>query len=71
MTTATLIVKHKMFKRTLATWDALFAEAGEFAAQIGRERLIGISHSQHGYEGVVAVWYWGEPGNADALSHTE
>ena len=54
------------FKRTFATWDDMFVEAAEFAARIGRERLIGISHSQSRYEGVVAVWYWAEPGNADA-----
>ena len=59
------IVNYKYFKRTLATWDEMFVEAAQFAEQIGRERLIGISHSQTHYEGVVAVWYWGEPGTVD------
>ena len=66
MSDATLIVKYKYFRGTLATWDALFAEAAEFAAHVGRERLIGVSHSEDQQEGVVSVWYWGEPGNADA-----
>ena len=63
MSDVTLIVKCEFFQRTFATWDTLFAEAAEFAAQIGRERLIGISHSHEEGEGVVAVWYWDEPGN--------
>ena len=58
----TATVKYKYFKRTLATWEDMFAEAAEFAARIGRERLIGISHSQTHYEGVVAVWYWADEG---------
>jgi hypothetical protein len=66
MSDAALIVKYKHFKRTFATWDQMFVEAAEFATHIGRERLIGISHSQTHNEGVVAVWYWAEPGNADA-----
>ena len=64
-TTATLTVKCRYFKRTLATWDTLFGDAAAFAANVGRDRLIGISHSQDRFEGVVAVWYWDEPGNID------
>ena len=63
MTSQTLVVKHKYFK-SLRPWDELLGEAGEFATKIGRERLISISHSHTGFEGVVAVWYWGEPGDA-------
>ena len=66
MSVATLIVKCKYFKGTLATWETLFGDAAVFAENVGRERLIGISHSQDHYEGVVAVWYWDEPGAADA-----
>jgi hypothetical protein len=62
MTTATLVVKSKFFK-SLKAWDDLFAEASEFASKVGRERLINISHSHTGFEGVVAVWYWGETGD--------
>ena len=66
MSDATLIVKCEYFPGTLATWDELFAEAAVFASQIGRERLIGISHSADQSKGVVAVWYWDELGNVDA-----
>ena len=58
---APLIVKHEFFRSTLSSWDTLFAEAAEFASQISRERLIGISHSADDGQGVVAVWYWAEP----------
>lgn len=51
MTAGTPIVKYKYFRGTLATWDALFSEAAEFAAHIGRERLVGISQSQWGADG--------------------
>ena len=68
-TAATLIVTYKYFRGTLATWDELFAEAAEFATRLGRERLIGISQSQWGADGIVAVWYWDERGNpADETS---
>ena len=62
---ATLIVKYKDFRGVLASWDELFASASGFAAQIGRERLIGISHSADRSEGVVVVWYWGQPRDVD------
>lgn len=45
---------------TLKSWDALFAEAAEFATMLGPERLISISHSDSHSRGVVAVWYWSE-----------
>jgi hypothetical protein len=65
MSDATLIVKCEYFRGTLATWEELFAEAAVFASQIGRERLIGMSHSADQSKGVVAVWYWDEPRNVD------
>ena len=61
MSTATLIVRCKSFRHTLATWETLFSEAAAFASRIGRERLIGISQSQWGADAVVAVWYWDDP----------
>jgi hypothetical protein len=61
MNDAALIVRCEYFQGTLRTWKELFAEAAVFASTIGRERLIGISHSADGSQGVVAVWYWGEP----------
>jgi hypothetical protein len=59
-----LIVKYEVFRGTLETWDSLFEQAAEFATQVGRERLIGISHSEDKQDGVVAVWYWDEPGQS-------
>ena len=61
MSDAALIVKYKYFRGLLTTWDAMFADAAAFATTIGRERLIGISHSQAVTEGVVTVWFWDVP----------
>lgn len=58
-----LVVRYQIFRGTLTSWDVLFSEAAAFATQVGRENLIGISHSDHG-NGVVTVWYWGLPGGA-------
>ena len=66
MSTASLTVRYKFFRHTLATWETLFGEAAEFASRIGRDRLIGISQSQWGADAVVAVWYWADPGNTDS-----
>jgi hypothetical protein len=57
-------VKYKMFRGTFATWATLFDEAAAFASEVGRDRLIGISHSEDKDDGVVAVWYWA-PGPGD------
>jgi hypothetical protein len=51
-------VEYRMFRGTLKTWEDLFDEAAGFASEIGRKRLIGISHSEDDNDGVVAVWYW-------------
>ncbi len=51
-------VSFEVFRGKLATWQELFAEAAEFATQLGPERLISISHSEDENDGVVTVWYW-------------
>jgi len=51
-------VTFKIFRGTLATWKELFIQASEFASTLGKERLITISHSADGGDGVVVVWYW-------------
>ena len=71
-------VNFKVFRSSWQTWEAIFAEAAEFASQVGPERLVSISHSEDDNEGVVAVWYWdfetqeidvdGETLNNDALT---
>ncbi|HEX5272945.1 MAG TPA: hypothetical protein VFW33_20755 [Gemmataceae bacterium] len=53
--------RFKIFRSSLNTWESLFAEAAEFAGQLGPERLITVSHSADNGEGVVAVWYWEGP----------
>lgn len=51
-------MSYQVFRGTFATWDELFAQAAEFATNIGPERVISISHSEDDSDGVVAVWYW-------------
>ena len=48
-------VKYEVFRGTLASWETLFREASEFAASIGHDRLINISHSCDHSNGVVTV----------------
>jgi hypothetical protein len=64
-------VAFKHFSSSVGSWESLFAEAAAFATEVGRDRLIGISHSHGGGttmmgvggEGVVTVWYWSEAGS--------
>ncbi len=60
-------VEFRMFRGVMASWATLFEEAAEFAAQVGPERLISISHSEDQNEGVVVVWYWSTAGRPDVL----
>lgn len=53
-------VKYELIRGTFQTWDQLFERAAAFANDIGRERLIGISHSEDKDDGVIAVWYWSQ-----------
>jgi hypothetical protein len=49
---------YRTFRGTFATWEDLFAEAAQFATEIGSERVLNISHSADHSEGVVTVWNW-------------
>lgn len=51
-------VRFKTFRGSWASWDELFQDAADFATELGKERLISISHSEDGNDGVVTVWYW-------------
>jgi hypothetical protein len=51
-------LNYRMFRGTLATWNDLFMKAAYFATEIGRERVLNISHSADDGDGVVTVWYW-------------
>ena len=52
------VLRHRMFRGTFISWDSLFAEAAQFATEIGPEHVQNISHSAAGADGVVVVWYW-------------
>ncbi len=51
----------KVFRATFKSWQSLFDDATDFANSLGQERVVSISHSCDSGEGVVVVWYWGEP----------
>ena len=51
-------VQFKKFRGTLTTWKSLFSQAAQFASAIDPEKVISISHSSDGMDGLVTVWYW-------------
>ena len=51
-------VGYRMYRGTFNSWDDLFTKATDFATELGETRLISISHSCAGSDGVVTVWYW-------------
>ena len=51
-------VHYKVFRSSFKSWESLFLEAATFAESVGRDHLIGISHSEDENNGVVTVWYW-------------
>ena len=51
-------VAFRTFRGTWASFETLFGKAATFASRLGPERLISISHSEDGGDGVVTVWYW-------------
>ena len=55
-----LRVAFKIFRSVHKRWPELFAAAATYATQVGRERLITISHSADGGDGVVTVWFWAD-----------
>jgi hypothetical protein len=50
----------KVFQSMTQSWDDLFGDAARFATDLGRDRLICISHSHEEHVGVVTVWYWSD-----------
>lgn len=52
-----MTVTFKMFRGTLRSWTSLFREASDFASTIDPDKLISISHSSSGAEGIITVWY--------------
>ena len=55
-------VKFGFFRGSLASWDELFSQAAKLATEVGRDRVINISHAVAGSDGTVTVWYWAESG---------
>ena len=50
-------VKFEMFRGVLASYETLFRKAAEFASKLPADKLVSISHSSNGAEGIVTVWY--------------
>jgi len=60
-------LNYRVFRGTWASWESLFNDAATFASQLGRDRVVGISHSADHSEGIVTVWYWDQAtGNPSA-----
>ncbi len=53
-----MVVRFRVFRGIMASWETLFQGAADFATSLGPERLIAISHSEDQNDGVVTVWYW-------------
>jgi hypothetical protein len=53
-------VRFKTFESQFATRQKILQMAADFATQLGRERLINITHSEDRDEEVVTIWYWEE-----------
>ncbi|MCI0343694.1 MAG: hypothetical protein L0216_21520 [Planctomycetales bacterium] len=51
-------VAFRVFRSAWTSWESLFGQAARFATDVGRDRLISISHSEDKDEGVVTIWYW-------------
>lgn len=51
-------LRFKIFKSSTQSWDAMFADAAEFANSVGSERVLNITTSCDHNAGVVTVWYW-------------
>jgi len=66
-------VSFEVFRGMLSSWKELFDQAADFATSLGPSRVIAISHSDDGSDGVVTVWYRdaegsGEEGRKDDLA---
>ena len=50
-------VSFEVFRGMLSSWKDLFDQAADFATSLGPSRVLAISHSDDGSDGVVTVWY--------------
>ena len=55
-----MAVRHRIFESVSKSWDDLAKEAEDFAASVGRDKLINISMAASGatWKGLIVVWYW-------------
>ena len=51
-------MSYRVFRGSFSTWDQLFEQAAALATELGETRVVSISHSCSGTDGVVTVWYW-------------
>ena len=63
--------RFEMFRSETRSWLDLFGDASRFATEIGTERLINISHSWEGAQGIVTVWYWDDRPESKVLGSEE
>lgn len=54
------VARYQFFRGTWASWATLFDQAAQFATEVGRERVISISHSADHSDAVITVWYWSD-----------
>lgn len=50
----------KAFDSKMASREKLFKAAVEYANQLGRERILTLSHSEDRDNIVITIWYWAE-----------
>jgi hypothetical protein len=67
-------VLFKAFDSKMASREKLFKAASDFANQVGKDRLITLTHSEDRDNIVITIWYWGEeeirPGPAGKMKQT-
>jgi hypothetical protein len=50
----------KSFDSKMASREKLFKAAVEYANQLGRDRILTLSHSEDRDNIVITIWYWAE-----------
>jgi hypothetical protein len=58
-------VSFEVFRGMLSSWKELFDQAADFATSLGPSRVLSISHSDDGSDGVVTVWYRDAEGSGE------
>ena len=53
-------VRFKTFQSQFGLRERVLQKVAEYAQQVGRERLISISHTEERDNAVITIWYWEE-----------